>query len=252
MKSFGRILIAATLICLPSAAFASGITLAPYVQMTGLVTFEDVAVDNSAPFGLTNYNGIVTSGGQSFAERFVGQTLGAVTIGLDEFDTLAGPATGPLLALSGLPSENLAVFNDLSGHTLAGVGPQGFDNNGIGNGAIAMLFATNQSYFGFEVLGGNGNPNITDAAFIGATVSVFARDGSLIDTILVGNLGDPGFYGFSRTGGIKDIAGFSVTNNDLNGISFDNITFGDPVPEPSTLALVGIAGLFLVRRRTRA
>lgn len=135
-------------------------------------------------------------------------------------------------------------------NVLAGLGPTGFPNfNAIGEGAIAILFDNDQSAFGFESVGGN----LGDANF-----DFFARDGSLIGSLTPTGLGTD-LFGFSREGGVNDIAGISIWNTDPAGIGFDNIIFDVPgdnvaVPAPATFGLLGI-GLFglgvLSRRQNR-
>ena len=89
-----------------------------------------------------------------------------------------------------------------------------------------------------------------------ATVDFFARDGSLIAEIVVNNLADD-FHGFSRDGGIKDIAGITITNTDPAGIGFDNLkhdvkTDVGTAPEPATIGLLGLALLCVIYARRRS
>ena len=60
----------------------------------------------------------------------------------------------------------------------------------------------------------------------------FRRDGSLIHSITLSGLTSESF-GFTRAGGTKDIAGFSIDNTDTQGIGYDNICH-DVVGEPGT------------------
>jgi hypothetical protein len=231
---------------LPATASAQIAQIA-YGSLTGsqLVTFDDVA-GGSAPG--TNYNSIFFSNGVGFAERFAGQTLTNAA----GFDQLGGAPTGGSLTLvTGAAGSNLNVFINGGTQVLTGVGPTGFPaNDAIGEGSIAALFSSGQSQFGFQLVGGNAGT---------ANLSFFRADGSLIQNIALGSLADA-FYGFSRDGGVQDIFGISIWNNDAAGIGFDNLKFdvrstgGTVVPEPTSLAMfmagLGIIGVVMRRRRS--
>ena len=173
----------------------------------GTVTFDDVT-GGAAPG--TNYDAVFESGGADFAERFAGQTLTAN----GDFDVLSGSPSNPLALQTGAANQNLNVFDNAGSQVLTGLGPVGFPNsNAIGEGSFAVLFDFDQSEFGFDLVGGNGGT---------ATVDFFGRDGTLIHTIVLTALSDQS-YGFQREGGLKDIAGISVQNDDGGGIGFDNL-----------------------------
>ena len=237
---------AASLVGLVS--IASGVMAAPinqvlYGSLTGteVITFDDVA-GGSAPG--TNYDSIFESGNTAFAERFVGQS----NTPSGDFDVLSGSPSGPLALAVGARGQNLNIVDNSGSQVLAGLGPTGFPNfSSIGEGSIALLFDFDQSEFGFQLLGGNaGN----------AFLSFFKRDGSLIQNVTLSGLADA-FYGFSRDGGIKDVAGVSIYTDDGAGIGFDNLKHdvagipNMPVSVPATLGLfgLGIAGLGWARRK---
>lgn len=216
---------------------AGPINQVAYSSLTGvaLITFDDVA--GGTALG-TNYDGILESGNADFAERFVGQTNAPA----GNFDVLSGTPTAPLALAVGAAGQNLTISTNAGSQILTGLGPLGFpSSDAIGEGAFAILFDFDQSEFGFQLVGGNEVGGNGGTAFI----DFFRRDGSLIEQIAVTNLADA-FYGFSRAGGIKDIAGLSLYNNDFAGIGFDNLRHdvaGVPalgaIPEPGTWLLLG-------------
>jgi hypothetical protein len=199
---------------------------------------------NHVPLG--NHDEILVLPGARFGERFAGQTL--LTNGV--FDALSGSPSRPLRLVAGAHLHNLDISNNPAGppgnRVLDGIGPLGFGHfNALGEGSIAVLFDTDQSELGFDIVGADGG-----SAFL----SFFRRNGSLIERITLSDLTD-GTYAFRREGGVSDIAGFSIFNNDPFGLAIDNLRL-NTIPEPTTLALcgTGVLGMLAVgylRRRLK-
>lgn len=229
---------------LATSVVAAPVNSVSYGSLTGteLITFEDLP--QISPPG-TNYDSIVVSGGVGITERFVGQTLTYS----GNFDQLSGSPTANLSLQVGLAGESTNIYafsyGGEYGNVLAGLGHRGYPvYDAIGEGSFAMLFTNDQSEFGFQLIGGDGG---------NAYIDFFSRDGSLIDSIIVGNLANA-FYGFSRDGGVQDIAGISIWNDDGGGIGIDDIIHdaeSNYVPLPSALILLssGLLGLATASRK---
>lgn len=246
--AFRSLTTALTLACALGTAQAAAINQISYGDVSGVGT---IGFD-SVPGGPV-LDGVVQIGAAKFGEHFKGQSVG--TSGL--FDTLSGAPVGPLNLLSGGVDKNLYLTQG----GLAGLGAAGrlgdpcldpddpdcvppvLSDDAIGEGAISILFDGDQSEFGFELLG--ANQGLLHLAF-------FRIDGSLIERLDPIRL-DLGLqtFGFRRSGGVKDIAGISIWNEDEGGLTFDGLKFdvitvrqppgGGTVPLPSALLLAGLA-----------
>ena len=172
------------------------------------VTFDDV---KGGPTPGTNYDGVLVAGGLLFAERFAGQTLGAI----GDFDAITGTPTNPLLPQAGAAGANLDVF-DYAGNVLTGLGPIGYpDIDAIGEGSMVIYLPIPQSKVKFDLVGGNGGS---------ATVSFYRTNGTLIDDVVVSGLADL-TYGFGTADASATIAGILIQNTDASGIGVDNICY---------------------------
>jgi hypothetical protein len=217
-------------------ANAAPINPKPYSLIgPNFVDFNDVM---GASFPGIKYDGILSSGGLDFAERFVGQIL---TFNGD-LDELSGLPTGPLTLQVGNPGQNLSVGQDLGDNGLYPYGPKGFPNaDGYGEGAFALLFPAPVSEFGFESFFSSGGEIF---------VQFFKNNGEFIDVVVVAG---GGTFGFEREGLIKDIAGVTIHTLDPGGLAYDNIVYGEPIPIPGAVWLLGsgLLGFVGFRRRLK-
>jgi hypothetical protein len=223
------------------AALAAPVNQVAYGSLIGtqVVDFDDLT-GGGAPG--TNYDAVVFSHGVGLGQNFLGQTVTAS----GDLDKLGSAPTGALTLVAGAAGHNLNVFDYNGTNVLTGLGTLGYpDFSAIGEGAFAVKFSSDQSEFGFQLVGGDGG-----SAFI----DFFRADGSLISSVTVASLSNS-YYGFSREGGIKDIRGISIWNNDGGGIGFDNLKHDVvSVPEPEAYAslLAGLVVLGGALRRRRA
>ena len=222
-----------------------------YASLGGpTVSFSELAAN---AFDSVLIDGLLSSGGVQFGERFAGQEL-AVTkaprpdaVAQDWFDDLSfGAPTAGLTLLAGAAGANLGAYHygDADGAALFGVGPLAGAADGFG--AISARFAAPVWALGLQLRDVDGGA---------VTLSVYRTDGSLIEAVDLSGRSD-GRFAFARSGGAADIAGFTLTNRDsYYGVSLDNLALAAaPVPEPAS-ALLLMPGLLMLaavaRRRTR-
>lgn len=234
------------------AAQAAAVNPVAYSSLTGTtITFSELA-DGSI-------DGLLSSGGVQFGERFAGQELAVVkapvpgsTTQQNWFDDLGnGSATAGLTLQAGATGANLGAYDygDAGGTALFGVGP--LSSSADGFGAISARFVSPVSMLGFQ---------LRDVDYGLVTLSLYRLDGSLIQNVALSGLTDvsaPVYVAFAREGGTVDIAGFSLTNRDpYYGVSIDNLRLAvaAPVPEPAAALLIlpGLAVLGAAARRRQS
>lgn len=205
---------------LPGSALACGAPVClvdpDSLVLPQIIDFEDQASGWGPGIEI---NDVLPLPGASFGEHFAGQQVAD----RDSYDQVIGAAFGPLTLMPGADGQNLSLVH-MSGNTVInGWGVAGFPRrNGQGEGAIAVLFDSDQSAFAFDLRGGEAGA---------AYVTFMARDGAVISTLPVEPTGEFA-VGFITATGQNDIAGFIVTNTDPQGLAIDRLRFGKP-PELS-------------------
>ena len=205
---------------LPHAALACGAPVClvdpDKLTLTQVITFDDV---RSGAGPGHNIDDILPLEGATFGERFAGQSVTPD----GPHDAITGTAFAPLTVMPGAGGQNLSVVHFYGQTLINGYGRAGFPSrDGQGEGAIAVLFDSEQSSLAFDLRGGEAGS---------ALVSFYRRNGSLIGQVRVTPTGEFA-VGFLRSDGGADIAGIIVTNSDPQGIAIDTLRFGKP-PELS-------------------
>tara|TARA_R110002110_G_scaffold415424_1_gene649739 strand:+ start:1452 stop:2102 length:651 start_codon:yes stop_codon:yes gene_type:complete len=211
------ILMRALFTCLlPSGVLACGAPVClvnpDSLALMEVITFDDIP--SGAGPGL-HLDDVLPLKGARFGERFAGQRVTAA----QTHDQIIGDAFDPLTMLAGAPGQNLSVVRFYGNAVLNGYGHAGYPRRDAqGEGAIAVLFDRDQSALSFDMRGGEAGT---------AQVTFLRRNGQLLTVVSVHPTGEF-TLGFDRTGGIRDIAGFVVTNTDPQGLAIDTLRFGKP------------------------
>lgn len=252
-----RCLVAVGLTLSSALTHAAAIEQVSYETLSGLesIGFESMTCSDGNPPQADgcSLEGIFRIGNAQFSEHFEGQTVGANGL----FDTLSTPASQWLTLEPGEEGKNLFVQDDGAGVVMGGVGVLGSDGgipfaDAAGEGAISMLFDGDQSQIGLKFYGGSAGGKVF--------LAFFRFDGSLIgDVITLQDVGSGNGFGFARERGVKDIAGFSIWNEDTGGVSFAGLLHDvtgnrdgtGTVPEPTGLLLVAVALLGAARATRR-
>ncbi len=182
------------------------------LALTQIITFDDLP-SSFGPGRLVD--DVLVVPGAQFGERFAGQSREA----LGFFDQITGVPLAPLVAISGGPGETLSITRMSNTNVLNGFGSARYPKRDAqGEGAIAVLFDRDQSALSFDLRGGEDGT---------ARLLFLRRDGSVVQDIEVSSVREHGF-GFVRSDGTADIAGFVLTNGDPQGLALDNLRFEPP------------------------
>jgi hypothetical protein len=223
--------VAATLATIAPAA-AQSVLPADYDQLAreldGRITFDSLPRRAEPGFA---FDAPMRLGRAWLGERFAGQTA-RITTTRDgaRFDAI-GPSLPavPLAVVPGPPGRNLSVafHRGFGSNALFPLGPAGFPALAArGEGAVAVLFDTDQRGLGFRLHSDYPDPLGADTRRRGgARVMFFARSGaplSVIDHVLPRGASQ---WGYRAAPGAPGIAGMLILNTDPGGIAIDDILY---------------------------
>ncbi|MDZ8053186.1 MAG: PEP-CTERM sorting domain-containing protein [Aulosira sp. ZfuVER01] len=230
-----------------NAAGIKRIDQSAFTPDAGLITFSEFGVGTVNPtYTPSQYGGGADAPTVQFGGAFQGQTVGLAPI------PPGAAATG---VVNGTPTATLALNPNSPNTFITGDGANPtspvLSGSPIFNGPVSILFDKDIAGVGLD--GGFFN------AIGGTAISAFARNGSLLGSVLNAKTGIE-FLGLVTEDGQNRIAGlqFSLVGAEPFGFAIDNLRFGragqvvppNDVPEPLTiLGTLTAAGFGVTLRR---